>query len=217
MSFTLAQLKTAIKNHVENQGSAFDDNIDTIIQRGEDRLVRDFDLEIFDSEQDITLTVDVATITKPASTIAPRTLWYTNGSSDRVVLRQRTYEFLQDYWPTPGDTGEPKYFCELTTTTWGVAPTPAATRTGKARVVKRLTSIVTDTSGSWLSLNFGDLLLLACLIGVEQFEKADDRIAVWEKDYLDMLAIAKREIRSGLRQDGSPLAPMPTAEGKPEK
>ena len=81
----------------------------------------------------------------------------------------------------------------------------------------RLTSIVTDTSGSWLSLNFGDLLLLACLIGVEQFEKADDRIAVWEKDYLDMLAIAKRGIRSGLRQDGSPLAPMPTAEGKPEK
>ena len=217
LALTLATLKTAIQNHIENQGAAFSGNLNTLIQLGEDRVVKDFDLEIFDSEQDITLTINVATITKPSNTIAGRTLWYTNGSSDRVVLRQRTYEFIQDYWPTPADTGEPKFFCELTTTTWGVAPTPAATRTGKARCIIRPTSIVTDTAGTWVSLNFGDLLLRACLMMSEAFEKADDRIMIWKMEYTDLLAVAKREIRSGLRHDGSPLAPMPTTEGKPEK
>lgn len=219
-SFSYSVLKTAIKNHVEDQGTNFDANVDTLIKLGEDRVVKDFDLEIFDTTGSITLTVDVATITKPgsgAAVIAPRTLWYTNGSSKRVVLRQRTYEFIQDYWPTPSDTGEPKYFCELTESTWGVAPTPNATRTGTARYVSRPTSVVSQTAGTWISLNFGDLLLRACLMSAEAYLKADERVALWKAEYADLLAVAQREVRAGRRQDGSPLAPMPTAEGKPEK
>lgn len=216
-AFTYATLVTAIKNHLENQGTAFAANVDTLIKLGEDRVVKDFDLEIFDTTASITLTVNVATITKPSGIIAPRSLWYTNGSSDRVILRQRSYEYLVDYWPTPSDTGEPKFFCELTETTWGVTPTPNNTRSGTARYVKRPNSVVTDTSGTWISLNFGDLLLYSCMMNSEIYEKADDRIAVWQTLYGQALAVAKHEARSGLRQDGSPLAPMPTAEGKPEK
>ena len=216
-AFTLATLETAIKNHIENQGSGFDGNVDTLIKLGEDRVLKDLDLEIFDTTASVTLSQDVATITKPANIIAERTVWYTNGSSDRVVLRKRTYEFIQDYWPTPTDTGEPKFYCELTSTTWGVAPTPNANRTGQARYIIRPASIVTDTSGTWISLNFGDLLLRACLVMAEAFEKADDRIPVWKTEYAELLALAKREARALLRQDGSPLAPTPTAEGKPEK
>ena len=216
-ALTYALLTTALKNHVEDQGTAFSANADTIIKLGEDRVLKDFDLEIFDTTEAISITVDVATITKPANIIAPRTLWYTNGDSKRVVLRQRTYEFLQDYWPTPGSTGEPKYFCELTETTWGVAPTPNASRNGTARFIKRPTSVVTQTAGTWLSLNFGDLLLRACLMCAEAYLKADERIGVWKAEYADLLASAQREVRAGKRQDGSPLAPMPTAEGKPEK
>ena len=215
--FTYSALETALKNHVENQGTAFDANVDTIIKLGEDRVLKDFDLEIFDTTASVTLTQAVATITKPSNTIAARTIWYTNGSSDRVVLRQRTYEFIQDYWPTPGDTGEPKYFCELTETTWGVAPTPDATRQGTVRYITRQTSVVTQTSGTWLSLNFGDLLLRACLASAEMYLKADDRVPLWKSEYAELLAVAQREVRAGRRQDGSPLAPMPTAEGKPEK
>ena len=216
-SFTYATLVTAIKNHVENQGTAFAGNIDTLIKLGEDRVVRDFDLEIFDSIEDITLTVNTATFTKPSNTVSGRTIWYTNGDSERVVLIQKTYEYLQDYWPTPSTTGEPKFYCEIDSTTWGVAPTPAATRTGKARVIKRPASIITDTSGTWFSLQFGDLLLRACLVMSEAFEKADDRVPLWKAEYAELLAVAKREARALLRQDGSPIAPMPTTEGKPEK
>lgn len=216
-AFTYALLKTAIKNHIEDQGTAFDGNVDTIIQLGEDQVVKDFDLEIFDTTSAITLAQDVATITKPSNTIAPRTLWYTNGAGKRVILTQKTYEYLQDYWPIPTDTGEPKYFCELTETTWGVVPTPNATRSGTARIIKRPTSIVTQTSGTWISLNFGDLLLHACLMNAEAYLKADERIGTWRDLYGIGLAVAQREVRSGRRQDGSPLAPMPTADGKPEK
>ena len=201
-SFTYAALSTAIKNHLVRQGTDFAANIDTLIKLGEDRVVKDLDLEVFDATEAVTLTVDVTTITKPSNTIAGRTVWYTNGSSDRIQLRWRSYEFCQDYWPTPTDTGESKYISDLNETQWLVVPTPNATRTGQARFIKRPTSIITDTAGTWVSLRFGDVLFHACLIASEAYLKADDRMAMWKKEYAEtLLPAAKREARSILRKD----------------
>ena len=216
-SYTYAQLETSVKNFVEDDGTAFDTEWDNILKLGEDMVLRDLDLEIFDSEQSITLAQDVQTVTKPTNTIAGRTVWFTGGDGKRVTLQWKTYSFLQDYWPTPADTGVPKYIAELSETQWIVVPTPAVNRSGKAIVIKRPVSLVTDTGGTWLSTRVGDLLFMACMAKAKRYLKFDESARDWEGEYKNALPMMKRELRALMRQDSSPLAPMPSTEGKPEK
>ena len=206
-SFTLAQLKTEIKNFVEDQGTDFDSSIENLIKLAEDKVLTDLDLDIFDDTGSITLTKDTQTATMPTSFLKLRSLFFTSGGN-RSFMEQRTYEYLIDYWPSTTSTGTPLYFAPLTTTTIQVAPTPSANLTATARGIKRPNSVVTDTSGSWLSLNCGSLLLKACLVVSEQFNISDERIPGWKQEYAEDLAARRIEFRHLLHKDYD-LPPLP--------
>ena len=47
MSFTLATLKTAIKDYLENQETTFTNNLDNFIKSAEERILKSVDLEFF--------------------------------------------------------------------------------------------------------------------------------------------------------------------------
>ena len=47
MSFTLAQMKTAIQDYTDNQESSFVSHISDFIKSAEERIFKNVDLEIF--------------------------------------------------------------------------------------------------------------------------------------------------------------------------
>lgn len=206
-SYTLAQLKTDIKDFVEDQGTDFDTTVENIIKLAEDKCLIDLDLDIFDSTGAVTLTGSSQTATVPTDFIKVRSLFYTSGTT-RAFLEQRTYEYLIDYWPDTSQTGTPLYWAPLTTTTVQIAPTPSTTLAATARGVKRPNSVVTDTTGSWLSLYCGSLLLKACLVVAEQFNLAMTEAKDWKAEYAEDLALRRLELQHLMHKDyGLPAIP----------
>jgi hypothetical protein len=213
-SFTYATLLTALQTTVEDAGSEYVAFLPTAIQLAEDKILRDLDLELFDTVTPLAFTASTALLTKPTGAIATRTLHYTDATGNFQLLEPRSWEFVKDYWPKEATTtASPKYFAEYSATQYYVAGTPSGTNVVTARCVVNpagLTSIVTTT---WLSTYMGDLLLYACLVISEEYLKADNRIGMWKQDYNDRLASAKRVLKPEDRTDYTPITVTSEREG----
>lgn len=201
-SFTLATLKTAMQDAVEDQGTEFSGKLNELIQRAEDRLLLDLNFEIWDAWDSITFVNGTRTATLPTSFLDVRKLYYTASSSVNW-LEERTQDYILDYWPsTTGVTTAPKFWAPYSSTQIIVGGTPGATpTTGTANGTKRPTSLVTDTSGTWLSQNVGSLLLHSALIEANKHLVADERLAMLTTEYQDLLAKAQRQFAHLLRME----------------
>lgn len=205
-SYTYATLKAAIQDTVEDDGTEFASAIDNIIALAEDRILKDLNLELFDTVTSLAFTASNPLLTKPTGTIATRSLYYTNASSNFVLLEPRSHEFIMDYWPkSTTTTAAPKYYTDYSATQYYIAGTPSGTNVVTARCIVRpagLTSIVTTT---WLSTYMGDLMFYACLVASEQYLKADNRIGVWMGEYQDRMKKAEKELKQSDRNDYTPM------------
>jgi hypothetical protein len=100
---------------------------------------------------------------------------------------------LQEYIPAETDTGAPKYYAMFggatgtTDTTSGrimFGPVPDSTYVFKVHFNAKPTSLVTDTSGTYISLYFPAGLLYACLIEAYGFLKGPmDMLTLYENRY----------------------------------
>lgn len=195
LALTLTTLKTSLQRFLVEQETSisaqdFTANINTIIQLGELKLVRDLNLDIFDTTDTANTANGVETLTKPDGVLVPRVLHYT-ASGTLVTIQPRSYDYVKDY----GGSGNPLYYAEKDTTTWILAPVPTSTITVTVRGIERPVSVVT-TSPSWLSTNAADALLYACLIASEEFLKDEPRMKVWINKYeKDILPRTKEELK----------------------
>lgn len=197
-SFTLATLKTAIKNHVEDQGTDFNDNIETLIKLGEDMVLKDLPLTIFDGRANVSIAAGTQATNKPTGCIVAHEISYI--STTTFILYPRRYSFLRAAVPNTTQAA-PRWFADdYSESQFWIAPSPNLTVTGEALMTKRPDSLVTDTTGTWLSENVGDVLLDACLIRADLFNVADERIATWRVEYEKKLATARLAFAHLLRR-----------------
>jgi hypothetical protein len=205
-SYTYATLLAALQDTVEDDGAEYAAAIPNIIALAEDKILRDLNLELFDTVTALAFTAANPLLTKPTGAIATRSLHYTNAAGNLVLLEPRSWELVKDYWPKESTTtATPKYFSEYSATQYYIAGTPSGTNVVSARCIVRpagLTSIVTTT---WLSSYMGDLLFYACLTSSEQYLKADNRIAVWKDEYQTRFVKAEKELKQSDRSDYTPM------------
>jgi hypothetical protein len=205
-AYTYATLVAALQDTVEDDGAEYAAAIPNIIALAEDKILRDLNLELFDTVTALAFTAANPLLTKPTGAIATRSLHYTNAAGNLVLLEPRSWEMVKDYWPKEATTtATPKYFTDYSPTQYYIAGTPSGTNVVSARCIVRpagLTSIVTTT---WLSSYMGDLLFYACLTSSEQYLKADARIPVWGREYQGRLEKAEKELKQSDRSDYTPM------------
>lgn len=212
-AYTYSTLVGALQATTEDTGADFLAAIPNIIALAEDRLLRDLDLELFDTVNMLAFTATSPLLTKPTNTIGVRTLHYTDVSGDFVLLEPKSWEFVKDYWPNASTTtASPKYFTDYSATQWYIAGTPSGTNVVTARCIVRPAGLTSMNTTTWLSTNTGDLLFYACLISSEQFLKADERIGIWKTEYVERLQAARREMKLEERADYMPMTSTPTKE-----
>ena len=213
--FNYTTLKAAIKAHCEDSGTNFDTHVDTIIQLGEQRLLKDLPIGIVDTTGNVSITAGSQVATKVSGTIATRELFYTSGGT-RVVLLPRTHSFCLEFCKNTTQAA-PKYFAEdYSETEYFLSPNPNVTVTASAKVTKRPASIVTATT-TFFGTNVGDLLLAACMIAGERFNLGWEEGKNWETEYNTLLKAARNDFRHLIRRDYATLAPQPAAVGKGER
>jgi hypothetical protein len=208
---TYTELETNLQAWLEDNDAEFQGSIAEVINLGQMRLWRDLDLSIFTSEDSSPTVQSNELLVKPVTDtelVSFTALWYDN-AGERTFLELRSADWVRDY-QVPSVTGAPRFYAELDEDNWALAPIPDAVYTVNTRGVTRLSPLVKTTNETnWLSLHMDDLLFKVCLAEAERFLKSDDRVPIWEQDYMSALPLAKKETYE-LMQSRYQLTPMET-------
>ena len=130
-------LKDDIINTIENNSTEFSDHIPYMIEKAENRLMKELDDSGLDYYTSITFTASNPVVSLPTGTLVVRNVNFTTSATvlgeptGIIPLLQRTYEYAIDYWNKPTSVGTPRYYARKTNTQIYVVPTPTSTLAGE--------------------------------------------------------------------------------------
>ena len=99
MSFTLAQLKTAIQDYTDNSESTFVTHLPDFIKAAEEKILKSVDLDYFRKNVTSAFTSSDAFLTVPSDYLASFSLQITTSGSESFLL-QKDVNFLREYTPS---------------------------------------------------------------------------------------------------------------------
>ena len=193
MSFTYAQLKTAIQDYTENSETSFVTHLPDFIRASEDRIFKLVDLEVFRKNATSTLTSSDPYLSVPTDYLSSFSLSLTNGSSKQFLL-QKDVNYLQEYNQHPATTGTPKYYEFFDTDNFILAPTPDSNYAVELHYYYRPASLTAgaDSGTTWLSENAPNALLYGSLVEAYIYMKGEqDMLGMYEKQFQEALSRIK--------------------------
>jgi hypothetical protein len=177
MSFTYAQLKSALQDYTQNTETSFVNNLPTFIRLAEERILKSVQLNIFQKNVSGSMTSGNQYLAVPSDFLFPFSLNITN-SSNYEYLQFKSLEFVNSYNPNSATTGTPKYYAQFDVDYFIIAPTPDANFTVNLSYFYRPVSITagSDSGTTWLSENAELALLYASLAECYIYMKGEQDI-----------------------------------------
>ena len=196
--FNYANLVTDIRNYTEVDSNVLTAAIiNRIIEDAEFKILREVPIDAYKKQSIGNLVTGQTTINVPAKTLFVKGVQvYTSTSAAtgaNTWLEKKDESYLQEYIPAETSTGTPKYYAMFggatgtTDTTSGrlfLAPAPSSTFVFKIHYEAIPNSLVTDTSGTYISQYFPNGLLYACLVEAYGYLKGPmDMLTLYENKY----------------------------------
>jgi hypothetical protein len=227
--FTYSTLTTAIQNYTEVGTSVLSSTItDQFIDNSELRIQREIPIDADRKEMIGNLTSSKDNVYAPAGTLFVRGLQvYTSTSvatGTNSFLEKKDISFLREYDAAETTTGTPKYYAmsggaEGTGATSSgritIVPTPSSAFMYKIHYNARPTGLSSANTTTYLSLNFGNGLLYACLVEAFSYLKGpQDMLQLYEQKYqTEVQKFGGEQIGRRRRDDytdGEPRIPVPS-------
>jgi len=196
--FTYSTLTTAIQNYTEVGTGVLSSTItDQFIDNSELRIQREIPIDADRKEMLGNLTASKDNVYAPAGTLFVRGLQvYTSttaATGANSFLEKRDISFLREYDAAETTTGTPKYYAMsgeaegIGATSSGritIVPTPSSAFMYKIQYNARPTGLSSANTTTYLSLNFGNGLLYACLVEAFSYLKGPmDMLQLYEQKY----------------------------------
>jgi len=196
--FTYSTLTTAIQNYTEVGTSVLSSTItDQFIDNSELRIQRDVPIDADRKEMIGNLTASKDNVYAPAGTLFVRGIQvYTSttaATGTNSWLEKKDISFLREYDTAETTTGTPKYYAmsggaEGTGATSSgritIVPTPSSAFMYKIHYNARPIGLSSANTTTYLSLNFGNGLLYACLVEAFSYLKGPmDMLQLYEQKY----------------------------------
>ena len=203
-TYTLSQLESDLRDYTEVDSTIFSGAVlSRFIQNAETRILRDVNIDADRKSQTGSLVIGQEYINAPAGCLVVRSIQVTEDDTSpntKKYLEKRDVNFLNEYnqYASAGSTVAtgrdiPKYYAMyggatgITDTTSGTimfAPCPDKTYTFQVNYVALPTSLVTNTSGTYISRNFANGLLYASLVEAFGYLKGpQDMLTYYEQRY----------------------------------
>jgi len=209
--------------------------INTFITQAEQRIYNSVQFPSIRKSQYSPITANNKYISLPNDFLSVYSLALVTGVTNANLdtgtfeyLLNKDVNFIRQAYPTPNDTGEPKYYALFGPTILNSAittelslilgPTPDATYYVELHYYYYPESIVTATT-TWLGDNFDTVLLYGALVEAATFMKAEtDMVALYNGKYTEALALAQRlgdglERSDAYRSGQYRQAPLPQNNG----
>ena len=227
--FKYPNLVTDIRNYTEVDSNVLTAAIiNRIIEDAEFKILREVPIDAYKKQSIGNLVTGQTTINVPAKTLFVKGVQvYTSTSAAtgaNTWLEKKDESYLQEYIPAETSTGTPKYYAMFggatgtTDTTSGrlfLAPAPSSTFVFKIHYEAIPNSLVTDTSGTYISQYFPNGLLYACLVEAYGYLKGPmDMLTLYENKYKQELQkFAAEQLGRRKRDDytdGTVRIPVPS-------
>ena len=193
MSYTYAQLKTAIQDFAENTETSFVTHLPDFIRAAEDRIFKLVDLEVFRKNATSNLTSSDPYLSVPSDYLSAFSMSITRDSAKEFLL-QKDVNYLQEYNPNPATTGVPKYYAFFDIDNFILAPTPDSNYPVELHYYYRPASLTAgaDSGTTWLSENAPNALLYGSLVEAYIYMKGEqDVLGMYEKQFQEALSRIK--------------------------
>ena len=185
MSFTYAQLETAIQDFTENFETSFVTNLPVFIRGAEDRIFTLVDLELFRKNATAQLSVGYPYLNVPPDYLAPFSLQLTT-TNYKQFLENKDVNFVQQYAVDAGANTTPKYYSVFDVDNFIVGPTPDLAYEVELHYYYRPASITAGAASgtSWLSSNAPNALLYGSLVEAYTYMKGEaDMLQLYEQRF----------------------------------
>ena len=202
--------------------------INRFIQQAEQRIYNSVQFPSLRKNVTGTITSGNKYLSCPDDFLSSYSLAIFSGSGAYTFLLNKDVNFMREAYPTPTDTGTPKYYALFGPTVSGatisnelsfiLGPTPDATYSAELHYYYFPESITTAGT-TWLGDNFDTVLLYGALVEAYTFMKGEsDMIGLYEGKYKEALALAKRlgdglERSDAYRSGQYRQAPLPQNSG----
>jgi hypothetical protein len=193
MSFTLATLKTAVKDYLQVDETTFNNNLDRFIQESESRIFKLVQLP--EQRQNVTgnLTASVRFLATPSDFFAPFSLAVIS-SNVYHYLDYKHPSFIKQFAPNTATTGRPRYYSLFDNTAFELAPVPDTGYEIELHYLFKPPSLTvgTESGTTLLSTDHPDPLLYGTLVEAAVFLKEPpDVIANFEARFREGVARMK--------------------------
>ena len=186
---TYDELKTKIRDYTEVGSTVLSDTIlNGIIEDAEFRIFRDVDSDNNRRYATANLVVNTRFIQTPDNTLVIRSAQIidsdgASSANNRDFLQWRDTSFMSEF-NNLETTGVPKYYSWWDKNHLVFAPTPDATYTIQLNYILKDAGLSSTNTTTYLSLNFPNGLLYACLVEAYGFLKGpQDLLQLYEQKY----------------------------------
>jgi hypothetical protein len=183
---TYSELLQKIRDYTEVDSNVLTDSIcDGFIENAEFRILRDVDSDNNRRYATANLITSQRFINTPSGLLVVRSAQIVDGGSGstRNFLEYRDTSFMSEYNST-GATGEPKYYSMWDKDTIVIAPTPDSTYEIQLNYILKDEGLSSSNTTTYLSQNFPNGLLYACLVEAFSFLKGpNDLLQLYEGKY----------------------------------
>jgi hypothetical protein len=232
-----AALSAAIQDYTQNYETEFVANIPVFIQQAEQRIYNS--VQFPSLRKNVTGSVSASNkyLSCPNDFLSVYSLAVITGvtggnlnTGSYEYLLNKDVNFIRQAYPSPNDTGTPKYYALFGPTVSGavisdelsfiLGPTPDAAYDVELHYYYYPESITVAADGqTWLGDNFDTVLLYGSLVEAYTFMKGEnDMMALYDGKYKEALALAKRlgdglERSDAYRSGQYRAAPLPQNNG----
>ena len=211
---TLSELKTLIQNYTENTETTFVATLDDFIKNAEERIFELIQFDFFRKNVTGNLTTGNTYLTAPSDFQMSFSLAIIDGNGDYSYLDKKHTTFMREFAVDPTATserGKPLYYAdfdkELSTATNNgstliVSPVPDSDYNVELHYLYKPNSLVTDTTGTWVSNNARNTLLYGSLVEAYIFMKGEnDLLQQYEQRFANEISRLKNLAEARGRRD----------------
>ena len=195
MSFTYAQMKTAIQDYTQNSEASFVTNLPIFIRSSEERILKMVQLSLFRKNSAGSMTSADEYLAMPGDFLSPFSLSYTDADSDKNFLDFKSVNFIQAFNPNAATTGDPRFYAVFDVNNFIIGPTPDSSYDVELHYYYRPDSLTAGADGgtTWLSINAELTLLYGCLIEAYVYMKGEPTLMQeYEKRFGESLVALKQ-------------------------
>lgn len=199
MSFTYAQLSTAIQQYTEVTEATFVANIPNFVQNTETLVNNTVQLPAFRTNVTGVTTASFPYVALPpdflsvfALSVYTTTIVNLVSQTTQNYLYQKDVEYIREAFPYPGVSGVPQYYSIFDNASFILGPTPDEAYSIEMHYYAYPQSIV-DAGTSWLGTNFPNVLLWGSLVEAYIYMKGEsDLIQTYQQKYQEAMTLLKQ-------------------------